>query len=35
MNPPAYLQAGDVVDLGIDGLGESRQQVIAYDGSAH
>jgi hypothetical protein len=24
-----------VVDLGIDGLGESRQQVIAYDGSAH
>ena len=35
MNPPVYLQAGDVVDLGIDGLGESRQQVIAYDGSAH
>jgi 2,4-diketo-3-deoxy-L-fuconate hydrolase len=35
MNPPVYLQAGDVVDLGIEGLGESRQQVIAYDGSAH
>jgi 2,4-didehydro-3-deoxy-L-rhamnonate hydrolase len=35
MNPPVYLQAGDVVDLGIDGLGESRQHVIAYDGSAH
>jgi 2,4-diketo-3-deoxy-L-fuconate hydrolase len=35
MNPPVYLQAGDVVDLGIDGLGESRQQVIAYDGRAH
>jgi 2,4-didehydro-3-deoxy-L-rhamnonate hydrolase len=35
MNPPVYLQAGDVVDLGIDGLGESRQQVIAYDGGAH
>jgi 2,4-diketo-3-deoxy-L-fuconate hydrolase len=35
MNPPVYLQPGDVVDLGIDGLGESRQQVIAYDGSAH
>jgi len=34
MNPPVYLQAGDVVDLGIDGLGESRQHVIAYDGSA-
>jgi 2,4-didehydro-3-deoxy-L-rhamnonate hydrolase len=35
MNSPVYLQAGDVVDLGIDGLGESRQQVIAYDGRAH
>jgi len=35
MNPPVYLQAGDVVDLGIDGLGESRQEVIAYDGRAH
>src|SRR6185312_6110086 len=27
MNPPKYLQAGDVVELGIEGLGESRQQV--------
>jgi 2,4-diketo-3-deoxy-L-fuconate hydrolase len=35
MKTPVYLQAGDVVDLGIDGLGESRQQVIPYDGSAH
>jgi 2,4-didehydro-3-deoxy-L-rhamnonate hydrolase len=35
MNPPVYLRAGDVVELGIDGLGESRQQVIAYDGSVH
>jgi 2,4-diketo-3-deoxy-L-fuconate hydrolase len=35
MNPPVYLRAGDVVELGLDGLGESRQQVIAYDGSAH
>jgi 2,4-didehydro-3-deoxy-L-rhamnonate hydrolase len=35
MNPPVYLQAGDVVELGIDGLGESRQQVTAYDGNAH
>jgi len=35
MNPPVYLRAGDVVELGIDGLGESRQKVIAYDGSAH
>ena len=32
MNPPLYLKAGDVVELGIEGLGESRQQVIAYDG---
>jgi 2-keto-4-pentenoate hydratase/2-oxohepta-3-ene-1,7-dioic acid hydratase in catechol pathway len=35
MNPPVYLKAGDVVELGIDGLGESRQQVIAYDGRTH
>jgi 2-keto-4-pentenoate hydratase/2-oxohepta-3-ene-1,7-dioic acid hydratase in catechol pathway len=34
MNPPAYLRAGDVVDLGIEGLGESRQHVIAYNGIA-
>lgn len=30
MNPPVYLQAGDVVELGIEGLGESRQQVTEY-----
>ncbi len=35
MNPPVYLQTGDVVDLGIDGLGESRQHVVAYDGDAY
>jgi 2-keto-4-pentenoate hydratase/2-oxohepta-3-ene-1,7-dioic acid hydratase in catechol pathway len=29
MKPPQYLKAGDVVTLGIDGLGEQRQQVIA------
>jgi 2-keto-4-pentenoate hydratase/2-oxohepta-3-ene-1,7-dioic acid hydratase in catechol pathway len=29
MKPPQFLKAGDVVELGIDGLGESRQQVIA------
>jgi 2,4-didehydro-3-deoxy-L-rhamnonate hydrolase len=28
MSPPQYLQPGDVVELGIDGLGESRQQVL-------
>ena len=26
---PVYLQAGDVVELGIEGLGESRQEVVA------
>jgi 2-keto-4-pentenoate hydratase/2-oxohepta-3-ene-1,7-dioic acid hydratase in catechol pathway len=30
MKPPAYLKAGDVVALGIQGLGESRQEVVAY-----
>jgi 2,4-didehydro-3-deoxy-L-rhamnonate hydrolase len=29
MKPPRYLRKGDVVDLGIDGLGESRQHVIS------
>lgn len=28
--PPVYLQPGDVVELGIDGLGTSKQAVIAY-----
>ena len=26
-DPPVYLKAGDVVELGIEGLGESRQEV--------
>ena len=30
MKPPQYLKAGDVVELGIDDLGESRQQVVDY-----
>jgi 2-keto-4-pentenoate hydratase/2-oxohepta-3-ene-1,7-dioic acid hydratase in catechol pathway len=30
MNPQVYLKAGDVVELGIDGLGTSRQEVKAY-----
>jgi len=29
MKPPQYLKAGDVVELGVEGLGESRQSVIA------
>ena len=30
MKPPQYLKAGDVVDLGIERLGESRQKVVAW-----
>jgi 2,4-didehydro-3-deoxy-L-rhamnonate hydrolase len=30
MKPPRYLQSGDVVELGIEGLGQSRQEVIAW-----
>lgn len=30
MNPQVYLKEGDVVELGIDGLGTSRQNVISY-----
>ena len=29
MKPPVYLKPGDVVELGIDGLGSSKQNVIA------
>jgi 2-keto-4-pentenoate hydratase/2-oxohepta-3-ene-1,7-dioic acid hydratase in catechol pathway len=29
-NPPVYLKPGGVVELGIDGLGTSKQQVKAY-----
>jgi len=29
MKPPQYLKAGDVVELGVEGLGESRQSVSA------
>lgn len=30
MNPQVYLKAGDVVELGIEGLGTSRQNIKAY-----
>jgi len=30
MKPPVYLKEGDLVELGIDGLGESRQRVVAF-----
>jgi 2,4-didehydro-3-deoxy-L-rhamnonate hydrolase len=33
MNPPMYLKAGDIVELGIEQLGESRQRVRAYHGA--
>jgi 2,4-diketo-3-deoxy-L-fuconate hydrolase len=29
MNPPTFLKAGDVVELGIDGLGSQRQRIVA------
>ena len=31
MNPQVYLKAGDVIELGIDGLGEARQTVVAHE----
>jgi 2-keto-4-pentenoate hydratase/2-oxohepta-3-ene-1,7-dioic acid hydratase in catechol pathway len=30
MKPPRYLEAGDVVALSIQGLGEQRQKVVAF-----
>jgi 2-keto-4-pentenoate hydratase/2-oxohepta-3-ene-1,7-dioic acid hydratase in catechol pathway len=30
MTPNVYLKAGDVVELGIDGLGTSKQTAVAY-----
>jgi 2-keto-4-pentenoate hydratase/2-oxohepta-3-ene-1,7-dioic acid hydratase in catechol pathway len=32
MNPQLFLKAGDVIELGIDGLGTSRQKCVAYAG---
>ena len=29
-NPPVYLKAGDTMELGIDGLGSSKQNCMAY-----
>ena len=31
MKPPVYLKSGDVVELGIDGLGTSRQKMRSYN----
>lgn len=30
MKPPQWLNAGDVVELGVEGLGEQRQEVVAW-----
>jgi len=30
MKPPKYLKPGDVVELGVEGLGESRQPIAAW-----
>jgi 2-keto-4-pentenoate hydratase/2-oxohepta-3-ene-1,7-dioic acid hydratase in catechol pathway len=30
MKPPKFLQPGDVVTLGIQGLGEQKQKVVAF-----
>jgi len=32
MNPPLYLKPGDVMELGIDGMSESKQKAVAYAG---
>lgn len=32
MSPQRYLKPGDIVELGIDGLGSSKQNVVAYSG---
>jgi 2-keto-4-pentenoate hydratase/2-oxohepta-3-ene-1,7-dioic acid hydratase in catechol pathway len=32
MNPPTFLKAGDVVELGIEGLGTQRQRIVAPEG---
>lgn len=31
MRPPQYLKPGDIVELGIERLGESRQRVVAWN----
>jgi 2-keto-4-pentenoate hydratase/2-oxohepta-3-ene-1,7-dioic acid hydratase in catechol pathway len=32
-DPPRYLEPGDVVELGIEGLGRSRQRAVAFESS--
>lgn len=33
--PPAYLRPGDVMVLGVDGLGQQRQAVVAFTGATN
>ena len=30
--PPKWLQPGDMVEMGIDGLGEQRHGIVAFPG---
>jgi 2-keto-4-pentenoate hydratase/2-oxohepta-3-ene-1,7-dioic acid hydratase in catechol pathway len=30
MKPPQWLKAGDVVTMGIEGLGEQRQKIVRF-----
>jgi 2-keto-4-pentenoate hydratase/2-oxohepta-3-ene-1,7-dioic acid hydratase in catechol pathway len=32
MKPPQFLKKGDVMTLGIDGLGEQRQVIVPFKG---
>lgn len=34
LKPPTYLKPGDVIELGIEGLGRQRQDVLAYPASS-
>jgi len=29
MKPPRFLKVGDVVELGVEGLGRQRQRIVA------
>ena len=31
MKPPTYLKAGDIVELGVDGLGKARQEIVTFE----
>jgi 2-keto-4-pentenoate hydratase/2-oxohepta-3-ene-1,7-dioic acid hydratase in catechol pathway len=31
MKPPVFLRAGDVMTLGVEGLGTQRQRVVPFE----